>query len=619
MRKVRPKIEVDPVGSDVRRAVERGPLDERRDAMAAATRHVAPSAQEVLDRLGESWRQDAFQMAKAARAQERERPGVIMARVPIDGTRAQQPTLTKPGLQVYQMREIVKNDIQLEMIISRRISMVQRFLEPSSIPYEPGYQLRFKSPGRKVRDADEDRFAYLMNFLANCGAAFDPRRRRQLRRDDLYHFIAKHLRDSLTADHAPIEFSLTGSGRVHGFGAVDAANVFLTDPDAGLTEHFAGQEFDLMHRVGLADPDDPDDIIALYAEEGVPRGAYTHENLLLPVRNVSTDKLRFGYGISEVEVLVRYVTMFLNAITVNGRAISDNSIPPGLLMLFGDFSDDDIDGLRQDWHQQVTGASNRGRLPVMVAPGGAQAGAQFVNTGTPITELMWAKWITLLTVVKCGAYQMDPAEIGFESYTSGTTSSLSGSDTEAKLVSSRDGGLIPLMTWTRNTLNDVLNVVDPDVKLVWTGLMGSREEGLTLEKELMLFEERRERHGLSTEGISEFVLKAPTDPGMQAVYQSEKQQAAQAQGLPGTPTGEQRDVDGDGQAEHGHDTDGDGETDIWAKRGPGGELHALDHQGNRVQLDRPEGGPGGPLGDEEGDGPAQRLSKAVTVPLELWP
>lgn len=93
------------------------------------------------------------------------------------------------------------------------------------------------------------------------------------------------------------------------------------------------------------------------------------------IRNPRTAWWVGGYGFSEMESLIQIVTGLLNAATYNTTYFSENHVPPGLLMLSGDFSDE----LSFSWLKNFTdtlvnligGGDKRHRLPFTVAPEGS--------------------------------------------------------------------------------------------------------------------------------------------------------------------------------------------------------------------------------------------------------
>ncbi|MCD0168034.1 phage portal protein [Deinococcus sp. 23YEL01] len=560
-------------------AVQRGDDRERRDVLSNI---VAPTAAELA-------RMDDFRqgMTHFAKADLKPRRGVAMSQIEVGGESKPGLLLQRPvGLSFEQLRAVTKANPIIGLIINTRIRQVQRFLRQPAFEYEPGFDFRFKDRKRAVQPEDAERFAWHRRYLMACGAEFDPRKRRALQRDNLHEFVAKHLRDSLTLDAAPVEYVNTRTGRVHGFNAVDGAKVFLTDPNAGMEDDYSGPaEFNAL--TGRTSFGDPRNIIAVYAQAGEPRALYTHMDLLYPVRNRTAEEEAYGYGIAEPETILNVSTAWLNAFTLNARNISDNSIPRGILSILGDYQDEDIATLKANWMAQLRGANNRFRVPMMFGTPEQGAGIEFIPTGAQVDDALFSRWMTLLVAITCSTYLIDPAEIAFEGFTAGGASTLSGSDTEAKLTSSADKGLHTLLSWCGSTLGEIVEVVDDEVEFYWSGLEVTKEDYQAREQTTMLFGEVRERNGMSNDGISPLVLQAPASVAGQAYMadmqhqqqmEAMAQQAAQAgQDGQGSPGGQ----DDQGSDAQGQDPGQDSTTPDHPEHptGPQGEARFRDGQG----------------------------------------
>lgn len=527
------------------------PPDEREDALLQAAREVAPVAKALPVR-------DILRMAAYAqpltKAYEPPREDLArMAKVvlPLEGSQGQTVWLTRPvGLDFPQLRRIVQEDPVLKAIIWTRIHQVQRFLRPSAQEWKPGYRIRFRDRRRRVSPEDQARLAWLESYVLSCGAEFDPRRRRALRRDNLWDWAAKHLQDSLSLDAAPVELIATPSGRTHGWVHVDGGSVYLVDP---LQTESLTEVPELHRRYGLEVPD-TSEVIAVLAREGRVVAWYTHEELLYRVRRPRTESWALGYGQPEPEDLIRIVTGFLNALILNLRGFSHNSIPKGILTIFGDFTEEDIEQFKAEWDAYVSGLSNRWRVPVLFATGGegTQAGASFIPIGNEFNEMYFAKWMTFLVAIKAALYGMDPEEINFESFTA-RPSTLSGSDTEERLASSKDKGLWPLLQFLRTTLNEILYTVDPEVELDWTGLEVDQQASRQDEEKMLTLGEYRQRRGEPLLG-DPVLDNAPMSPALQTIYMHALQAKQQAQ----APL-EGQEQEGDGQEGEAKESPGPGE------------------------------------------------------------
>lgn len=600
--------DVSVIPRDVIDASTRGPQDERQDAQTQASRAVASSAADLMTK-GILRQVQSFSKASGPSHSgiHRPVPGMAMAHVDLGEEGQKHLQLTRPvGLGFEKLREIVQRDVVLDLIIRHRVRQVQRYLRPSRFDWQPGFRLGFADPNRSVTDADGERFMWLTNFLLNCGAEFDPRRRRAMNRDSLKDFAAKHVRDSLTLDAAPVELVPTVGGRVHGFVAVDGANVFLTDPNSGLNNEYHGVP-DFNRATGRIDQGDPSKVIAVYAKDSIVRAHYTHEDMMYPIRNPTSEERFWGYGRPEVEELLTLVTAFLNALTLNMRSISDNSIPKGILTAMGDFTEEDVEELKGQWANDVTGPSNRFRMPVVFSPD-AESTLGFVPTGEQVNEVLYSRWITLLVALKCSMFGIQPEEIAFEAYSAGGKSAMSGSDTEEKITSSKDSGLFTLVNWFGDTLNEVVATVDPDVRLEWTGLETSKEEEQAREDKTLTWGELRKRYSIPSDGIDDELLDTPLNQnansvymqGLQAKRQEEqmKQQQAMQPEQPGEP-GPHQDEDGN-----------------LAEADPDGNPQFQDHEGGAWGAQPGEPGPGQP-GAKMPGGP-QAFAKAYEADL-TWP
>ena len=625
-------IDAHPIPKDVREAARRGPPDERLDAKAAEVAAVSDSARELIQKgyihdLGLYAGRDnplyqrvrrSLPRQKFAKAEPGDvyREGVALAAVdPVSHGAGPTLHLQRPiGLDWLQLREVVRRSVLIELIINTRIAQMRRFTRPSRFEWQPGYRITFADPNRQVKDTDQARFHLLSQFLQNCGMTQKPSERRRFRRDDLKDFVAKHLRDSLSMDAAPIELVPTLDGRLHGFVAVDAARVLLTDPTYGLFDTGYELPAELNELAGLHIPD-PADVFAVRVVDSQVTAQYTHDKLLYPIRNPDTDELRYGYGSPEPERILKIQTGFLDALNYNMRGLTDNSVPPGVMVLWGQFQDDDMQFMQEEWLSGMAGSSNRHRLPVLAVKDKQQGGVDFVSTGTPVSDVTYAKWITLTVALTAASYLIDPSEFSFESYSAGGASTLSGDDTEEKLASSKDKGLHSLVDFTFDTLNEVLQELDPEVQVEATGLTLSKKEALELDDKLGRWGETRAAYGRSNEGIPDELLEMPLNPTLTNVangmLQAEKQAEQMAQ--QGQPTNEQQDVDGDGQAEQGVDTDGDGETDAYQDVDPKtGNRRLLDHEGQEWHAQSQSDGDEDDSEDEDDDQP---FAKAVEVSL----
>lgn len=514
------------------------PANERNQAMteaqAAATPTSVPDMAPLVQYMQEQFREQEFQKSLAkpnmipfpSKAVKEGKPGMQSVWLNDSyGNSMGEWRERWSGINFDMLRGMVDQTPILSAVVMTRVRQVQRFMRANSGGTGPGFQIALKDPAAKLGTDEQKTVALLQQFFTNNGWEKNPRQRARLRRDSFSSFMAKSVRDTLTLDSAPIEteYKRDKSLGLDGFYAVDGATIRLA------TQH------------GYRDDDE---IFALQVVDGNIRAAYTYDDLIYVPRNPRTDVLVGGYGMSEAELLVRTVTGFLNAFTYNNSYFDKNSIPKGLLHLSGNYDQNDLASFRRYWNAMVRGINNAWNMPVMVSKD-QESKATFENFGVEVNEIMFAKWMTFLTSIICAIYGIAPDEINFESFTAGT-SSLSGSDTEEKLVNSKDKGLRPLLSYYEDLFSDYI-VSDFGDKYCfrWTGL--DEEDPTTRwdkEKTTLTFNEARKARGL--EEVKEAWADAPLYQPLIGLYMQEKQANSEDFGQPDQP-GQPGQPGGDGE------------------------------------------------------------------------
>jgi hypothetical protein len=385
----------------------------------------------------------------------------------------------------------------------------------------------------------------MQRFFDNCGWEFNPRRRRALRRDSFTQFMGKLVRDTLILDAASIETEMKRdrSLGIDGLYAVDGGTIRLCTE-----EGYNGA----------------DEIFALQVVQGRVRTAYTFDDLIYEPRNPRSDILSAGYGLSEVEMLVKTVTGYLNALTYNQKFFDSNSIPKGILHLTGNYDTKDLAAFKRYWNSMVKGVNNAWSLPVLVSKD-QESRAGFERFGVEANEMLFARWMTFLTAVCCAIYGMDPAEINSDAFSAGT-SPLSGSDTAERLAASKDKGLRPLLSYFENLFTDYV-VRDFSDKYVfrWTGLDEEDEEKRhELRKMVLTVNEARAQEGYDP--LEGPVGDAPLNPSLVGPWMQLTQQQGDEQEDFGQPP-EGEDEKGEGE-EQGAQDDGAGGSDGEPTVGP---------------------------------------------------
>lgn len=425
----------------------RAPADERYDAQLELQQPAAgshPRFAEIADMVRNGFEDQAFMKSISdakivqfpSKQAQQNRPG--MQSVFLDDFQIswQGGWFEKQGALNFQtLRAMADGTPLIASIIITRMRQVSRFCAQQESGEGPGFAIRHIEKNHALTQDEQNSVNLLTKFFQNCGWEMNPRRRRKLKRDDFNSFMMKSVRDSLIMDNAPIETELKRDRAlgIDGFYAVDGASVYLVNE-----LEYAGD----------------DEIFACQVVNGTIRAAYGYDDLILVPRNPSSSILSAGYGMSELELLIKIVTGFLNALEINLSGMSKNSIPRGFMSLVGNYDERDLQAFKRYWTSTVRGVQNRFNMPVMVSKD-QESRAEFVEIGNQVDEVMYQKWMELLGAIACAVYSIAPEEINWTSFTA-SKSSLSGSDTEEKVTQSIDKGLRPLLSYYQALFTDYI-------------------------------------------------------------------------------------------------------------------------------------------------------------------
>lgn len=489
------------------------PQDERVDALKSMQQEYMPALsdllppepiREVIDQIIGSYEEDSLiksaQVIQFPRTKQ-QKTGMQSVRIDdwsisIQGDYWEKPSALGPDSQ----RAMVDQTPILNAVVLTRLRQSLRFCrECEKDDNLPGFEIRHVDRKHSLTKSEQENIRSLSRFISNCGWEFKARNRKALRRDSFPQFMGKLVRDSLVLDSVAIEteWKRDRSLGFDGLYAVDGATIRLCTE-----EGYRGN----------------DEIFALQVVNGVARTAYTFQDLIYEPRNPRSDVRVGAYGLSETELLVRVVTGFLNAMTVNIKGFDSNSIPRGILHLTGNYRDGDLNAFKRYWNSMVRGVNNAWALPVMVSKDQeSKVGFEKIDAG--FNEMFFAKWMTFLTSIICAIYGMSPAEINFDSFSGGNTSPLAGSDTAEKLATSKDSGLRPLLSYFENLFTDyVINEFSDDYVFRFTGLDPVPEERrFELKKAITRVNEVRAEEGYEKEK-DDVIGNAPLNPSLMGLY-----------------------------------------------------------------------------------------------------
>lgn len=521
------------------RVAQQGPPDERWDANAEAFNALqgtlgAPGMMTEVDEQVASLLADQHLMSKAVRLQQYDRPykvetggavsvlnvneyGVVLGDSGTRGANSRWVEKPIPGGFAF-LREIVHQVDLIKAIILTRQRQIEAFCRPEN--EQTRYGFRFvKKDGTKLEEDEQKQVRRLQSWLLNCGDEEDPVRRRLLKRETMRGFVKKFVWDTLSGDACPVELERANKGALKGMYNVPFDTIRLCTEE--------GYQGD-------------DEICAVQVIDDMPYVTYSHGDLVYEIRNPRTDLAVNGYGYAEPEMVVRILTAYLNSFHYNASGLDRNSIPRGILQIYGDYQPSQLRAFQSRFSAMMNGVTNRWRLPVLAARN-KEAGVNYVPMDTNYNEMYFARWTTFLVSVTCATYSIDPTEIHFESFNARAQSSMSGDDTEERLAHSLDKGLLPLLTFIEDFYNGwIIPNVDDRFRLQFAGLRPDDEQAKNDRIKLSsTVDELRAMDGKQPLE-DEMLGQAPTNPALMQVYMTKLQQemgAAEGEAGPGREEG----------------------------------------------------------------------------------
>ncbi len=363
--------------------------------------------------------------------------------------------------------------------IDTRQNQLSNFSRPTIDQGTAGWTIRkkrgvFEDANKELTDAEKREIDSLIKFISNCGIADDKNKYDRYIRHTFESFLRETVRDSLTLDNLAFECLENRRGDLTGFVSVDGATVRYTD------------EMQYFDEKGIMKPEfERHGQHPMYVQmyNSRPIQSFYSWEMCLGIRNKHTDITQNGYGISELEDLVRIITWMLYGDSYNGKFFSQGAAPKGILKVMGNVNNDRLNEFKMYWQQMVSGVANAWRTPVLESDK-----IEWIDLQKSNQDMQFYNWLEYLIRLSCAVFKIAPEELGFSfGNGSGSSGGEQYSSHKQKTDYSKDKGLIPVMrhyeeimnkyivqrhtdkyefAWTGITIDDEASTLDMDVKQV---------------------------------------------------------------------------------------------------------------------------------------------------------
>lgn len=265
-----------------------------------------------------------------------------------------------------------------------------------------------------------------------------------------------------------------------------------------------GQEIKIYRNEDGTMPNPPESAYA-WEDKGVLRAEFCNDEMLYIMQNPQHS----GYGLSPLEVAAYIITASLYADEYNIDYFKHSNVPPGVLNLGEQVTEDQRVLFQKMWEQEVQG---RGGLQKIVFASGSDK-MQFIPMRTQTNrDMQMMEYLKWTTAIKCACYGISPQDIGFVLDFHRTTA-----EVQEKL--SRTRGVNNLLNLLQSYFNEEIVKAEfpfSDVKFAWEldeskdSIQQAQIDNIDLNSGVMSINERRKARGMKPiEGGDEYIIKAP--------------------------------------------------------------------------------------------------------------
>jgi hypothetical protein len=397
--------------------------------------------------------------------------------------------LGRTGPLTFQdMRRMAETPL-IHSIVQTRVNQVASFAQPQRGPYERGFVIVDDRTGEKAGPESREIEQWLFTL---GGEGFGE--------PNLATFVRKFLRDSLVLDQACAEIVKRLNGKPAYVVAVDAATIVRLK--AGLEIFGPSQEPVFAQRL-----------------DGKIVDVFTDDEMMFGIRNPQTALGSRGYGMSELETLIRTVTAVQNTERYNSSLIAQGGTHKGILVVKGAPTGEEWEGFKRDFREAIRNAASVWRPPVLRI--GEKGEIDWKELDQSNRDMEYAQLFDFLVKQACGVYQIDPGEVNFTTAPTGATTVFQGGDNGGEIKHRR--GLQPLLAFLARVLTtDLIKPIDENLSVEFRGLTSSRKEDVEIRgvevKSLKTVNEVRGEVGLDDLGergdviLNEVWLKAGQPP-----------------------------------------------------------------------------------------------------------
>lgn len=354
-----------------------------------------------------------------------------------------------PGINPDSLRKIARENVAPQLIIGMRVDDVIRYSQYSDQLWRPGWRLESMIPGEKLKPKEVQE---AVRFLQNCNFETnytEARERDTKRLTNFQRFLTAMVRDSLTFDMIAVWTEMGNDEKVKSFAILPAGNIrFCT------AEGYAGN---------------PANFAVAVDDGGRVVQAFTRDQLTCYVRNIRTDPDVWGYGWPEIEIGMRVIKGFQNALDLNIDIFDRSAVANGILTISGGaVTQRQLDLLNRLITNMKKGITKAWALPVIGLQGDSKLELLDL-TKIKGNEAYYKEFMNMLAGALCTLWRFPVRRLGYK-ISGGHKDNEPAADGSTALVDDDDPGLSPLLQHIETVINEyLLQSRWPNLRFRFTG------------------------------------------------------------------------------------------------------------------------------------------------------
>jgi len=204
--------------------------------------------------------------------------------------------------------------------------------------------------------------------------------------------------------------------------------------------------------------------------EGIPRQAFTQDEMLVCNLFPSTDIEHNGYPLTPLDTIIQAVTTHVSIETYNRLYFANGRATKGMMVIKSDEIDQaTIEGIKQQFNASINSVGNSFRTPIFGV--GTEDSVDWMPMNQQKKDGEFQFLYDSVSRNILSAFGMSPDELpGFGHLSKGTNQqSLSEANNEYKLTAARDTGIRPLILKFQDFINaQLFPLVDPELSQICT-------------------------------------------------------------------------------------------------------------------------------------------------------